>query len=69
MAGKPLFSIGAAQLAAVGYFTVTACIPQRWLASAGPHRYRRNQSKYEFASDTRQTRMFNADANLATHSL
>jgi hypothetical protein len=31
---KP-FAIGAARLAALGYFTVTGCIPQPWLASAG----------------------------------
>src|SRR5713226_10661870 len=41
---KP-FAIGAARLAALGYFTVTGCIPQPWLASAGPRGYRRNQSK------------------------
>jgi hypothetical protein len=47
---KP-FAIGAARLAALGYFTVTGCIPQAWLASAGPRGYRRNQSKYQFATD------------------
>ena len=46
---KP-FAIGAARLAALG-FTVSGCIPQPWLASAGPRGYRRNQSKYQFATD------------------
>jgi hypothetical protein len=48
---KP-FAIGAARLAALG-FTVSGCIPQPWLASAGPRGYRRNQSKYQFATDRR----------------
>src|SRR6266478_7366130 len=51
---KPL-AIGAARLAALGYFTVTGCLPQPWLASAGPRGYRRNQSKYQFATDTPRT--------------
>ena len=44
------FAIGAARLAALG-FTVSGCIPQPWLASAGPRGYRRNESKYQFATD------------------
>jgi hypothetical protein len=47
---KP-FAIGAARLAALGYFTVTGCIPQPWLASTGPRGYRQNQSKYQSATD------------------
>jgi hypothetical protein len=56
LVGKPLFNetiryrrgvVGCS----LGYFTVTGCIPQPWLAPAGPRGYRRNQSKYQFATD------------------
>jgi hypothetical protein len=53
LAGKPLFNEAIrywrGQLVALGYFTVTGCIPQPQLASVA-RGYRRNQSKYKFTT-------------------
>jgi hypothetical protein len=56
----------AAQLAALGYFTVTACIPQPWLslqlARVVTAEISQNKSKYQFASDNCRTEFLRTTA-------